>query len=109
VGPGQDGEQPGPGGRRFPQLVVGGERPQRAVLEQVLRVGLVPAAQPARRPIQRVQVLGEDFFEGPYGPLRSIQVGLSLLPGSGRGRRRSWPHCMTPATPKSIIRRTRTR
>jgi hypothetical protein len=58
VGSGQNGEQPGAGRRRVPQLIEVDEGSKGAVLKQVLCVGLVAAAEPERRPEQRVQMLG---------------------------------------------------
>jgi hypothetical protein len=41
------------------------ERPEGGILEQVLRVGVVPLAEPERGAEEGVEVLGEHFLEGP--------------------------------------------
>jgi len=76
MGPSQDAEQPTASRRQIPQLVKAGERAECRVLEQILGVSLVPAAEPERRPKQRVQMLGEDFFECPGGSGASRQSEL---------------------------------
>jgi hypothetical protein len=76
MGPGQDGEQPATRCRWIPEPLEAGERAQRGVLQQVLRIGLVAAAEPERGPIQRIQMLGEDFLERPLRALRSFQLSV---------------------------------
>jgi hypothetical protein len=40
----------------------------------------MPPAQPKRRPVQRIEMLGEDLLERPGGLLGSLQVEVLLAP-----------------------------
>lgn len=65
VGPHENPKEPGPRRPDIAQLAKLPKAAQRHLLHQVLRISLVPAAEPQGGPIQGIEVLGQHLLEHP--------------------------------------------
>jgi hypothetical protein len=82
--PDQDGEEPRPLGLGIPQSLKALQSAQSRFLQQILGVSLSPAAEAQRRPVQRIEVLTQEFFAHP---LRWV-----IMPGAYTSRPSSQGH-----------------